>query len=166
FDGGMRPRSPLLSHREVFDNVCRSIISLAGSISVPLIIENLDYNSGGAYEYVCEPAFIAEVLRETQVGLLLDIAHARVSAARLGCPFKHYLAALPLQRVKEIHVSGPRGQGASLVDVHDTLLDDDYAILEEVLTRTAPAALTLEYARDRRALIEQVERLRAILDHG
>jgi uncharacterized protein (UPF0276 family) len=72
------------------------------------------------------------------------------------------LNTLPLERIIEIHVSGPRWLDESLVDVHDTLLDEDYTILCEVLTRSNPTAITLEYARDRQALIEQLARLRII----
>ncbi|MEP7284830.1 MAG: DUF692 family multinuclear iron-containing protein [Chloroflexota bacterium] len=164
FDQVMKPRSGVLSRGEVFENVCRNLSALADSISVPLIIENLDYNPGGAYEFICEPAFIAEALHETQVGLLLDIAHARVSAARLGCEFKDYLAHLPLEQVKQIHISGPRWVGNTLVDVHDTLLDEDYAILWEVLAQTRPSVLTLEYTRNTHNLMEQLRGLRELLE--
>ena len=165
FDKVMQARSKLLKRSELIENICKNIVQLANAISVPLIIENLDYNPGGAYECICEPAFIAEVLHETQVGLLLDLAHARVSADRLGVSIGDYLAQLPFEQVKQIHVSGPRRQGHILVDVHDTLLDEDYALIEEVLERTRPAAITLEYSRNKRAVIQQVERLHNILNH-
>ncbi len=163
FDQTMQPRSAWLPRNEVLATICRNVVQLAHSISVPLILENLDYNPNGAYEYICEPAFIAEVLKETDVGLLLDLAHARVSAARLGLTIADYLAQLPLARVKQLHVSGPRWEGSVLRDAHDTLLDEDYALLREVLERTTPAALTLEYAREGSAVITQVEHIRALL---
>ncbi|MHB8624766.1 MAG: multinuclear nonheme iron-dependent oxidase [Aggregatilineales bacterium] len=163
YDQAMRPRSPQLSRADAFENIGRNIRLLVEAISVPLIIENLDYNPGGAYEFICEPAFIAEVLRQTQVGVLLDIAHARVSSTRLGCPLRDYLAELPLSQVKQIHISGPRWQGNTLVDAHEASLDEVYAILGEVLGQTKPSALTLEYARDGQVLVDQLQRLRALL---
>jgi uncharacterized protein (UPF0276 family) len=165
FDKVMQPRSRLLTRKEAMATICQNLLQLARSISVPLIIENLDYNPGGAYEYVCEPAFIAEVLNETKVGLLLDLAHSRVSAARLGLSSIEYLAPLPFEHVKEIHVSGPRWQENTLNDAHDTLLDEDYALLNEVLGQSTPSAITLEYARNSQALIEQLERLHNLLQH-
>lgn len=164
FDHGMQARSPVCSRRDAFEAICRNIRLLADSIAVPLIIENLDYNPGGAYEYICEPDFIAEVLRETKVGLLLDLAHARVSAARLGYTIAAYLDHLPLERVMQIHVSGPRWIDGLLVDVHDTLLDEDYDLLSRTLAHTAPKALTLEYARDAQGLLTQIDQLRAVLN--
>jgi len=166
FDRGMQTRSDRLPREEILKNITQNIKALAEAISVPLIIENLDYNPGGAYEYICEPAFIAEVLRETQVGLLLDLAHARVSAAQFGLPVADYLSCLPFDQVKQIHVSGPRWQGSTLIDAHDTLLDEDYALLGGILEQTTPWAVTLEYGRDRNSVIEQLTRLHGLIRYS
>jgi uncharacterized protein (UPF0276 family) len=131
---------------------------------VPLILENLDYCPGGAYEHICDPAFIAAVLNTTGAGLLLDLAHARVSAARLGLPIETYLGQLPLDRVRQLHISGPRSRAGVLFDAHEALQEQDYALLEWVLLRTQPLALTLEYNREEAELRAELERLRAALD--
>lgn len=163
FDEWMRAASPAMRRDELLANICRNARALAEAIPVPLILENLDYCPGGAYEHICEAEFIAEVVAETGVGLLLDLAHAQVSAVRLGVPIGDYLARLPLDRVRQIHVSGPREVCGVLADAHETLRERDYALLREVLGRTCPAAVTLEYSRDAAALLEQVGRLREIL---
>jgi hypothetical protein len=128
-----------------------------------LLLENLDYNSGGAYEHICEPEFIRDVLEETGAELLLDIGHARVAAARLGIPMDSYLTRLPLDRVRELHISSPRPRDGVLADAHEPLREDDYALLDDVLRITNPAALTLEYFREEAPLREQLGRLRAML---
>jgi uncharacterized protein (UPF0276 family) len=163
FDTWMRALSPAQPREELFVNICRNVRALAAAIPVPLILENLDYCHGGAYEHICEPAFIAAVLEATGAGLLLDLAHARVSAARLGTPIEAYLAQLPLERVRQLHVSGPRLRDGALADAHEPLLEEDYALLQSVLRRTRPVALTLEYNRDADALREQLGRLRLLL---
>src|SRR5687768_11767181 len=84
FEVHMNALSPVLGRDELFANICRNVQTLADAIRVPLILENLDYCPGGAYEHICEPAFIAAVLEQTGAGLLLDLAHARVSASRIG----------------------------------------------------------------------------------
>lgn len=156
-------RSPVLGRDELFASVCDNLSGLRSALDVPLIVENLDYNASGAYEHVCEPDFIAAAVERTGVGLLLDLAHARVSAASLGIPIDDYLAALPLDRVVQLHVSGPRWEDGVLRDAHEPLQEEDYELLREVLRRTRPRAVTLEYHRDEAALKEQVARLRAIL---
>jgi uncharacterized protein (UPF0276 family) len=97
----------------------------------------------------------------------LDIGHARISAEMLGMDVYRYLAALPLERVVQVHTSGPRRHGERLVDAHEPLQKQDYAILSFVLERTQPQILTLEDIRKGEALQEQILHLRAIMDsHG
>lgn len=164
FDTHMTARSPALPYAELFANMCRNICALQSAIRVPLILENLDYCPGGAYEHICEPDVIADVLNETGAGLLLDLAHARVSAARIGLPIETYLGQLPLDRVRQLHISGPRSRAGVLFDAHEALLEEDYALLEWLLLRTQPLALTLEYNREETELRAELERLRAALD--
>ena len=56
------------------------------------------------------PAFLPEVIRrvveETGCGLLLDLSHARLAAGVLGLDACAYIAALPLERVREVHLTG------------------------------------------------------------
>jgi len=163
FEVHMNALSPALGCDELFANICGNVRSLADAIPAPLILENLDYCPGGAYEHVCEPAFIAAVLDETDAGLLLDLAHARVSASRMGMPIERYLGQLPLEQVRQLHISGPRARDGVLFDAHEPLQDEDYALLEWVLRRTEPLALTLEYNREELELREQLIRLRGLL---
>jgi uncharacterized protein (UPF0276 family) len=163
FEVHMKALSPVLPRDELFANTCRNIRALSAAIPVPLILENLDYCPGGAYESICDPAFIAAALEQTSAGLLLDLAHARVSASRMGVPIEEYLERLPLERVRQLHISGPRMREGVLYDAHESLLEEDYALLEWVLRRSAPLALTLEYNREERKLREELARLRELL---
>ena len=132
-------------------------------MDVPLLLENLDYNATGAYEHLCEPEVIHTVLETTDTWFLLDLAHAQVSASRLGYTVDEYLTELPLGRVRQLHVSGPRLVGQTLADVHEVLRPEDYRVLERVLEQTDPWAVTLEYRRDADLLITQLERLQSLL---
>lgn len=166
FDVYNRPRSELLERDILFATICRNTHALAQSLAVPVLLENLDYCPGGAYEHVCEPAFVGGVLEETGVGLLLDLAHARVSAAALRMPIERYLAALPLHRVRQIHVSGPRLRDGVLADAHEPLMEVDYSLLADVLVMLRPTAVTLEYSKNEDALREQLARLEVLLAHA
>jgi uncharacterized protein (UPF0276 family) len=103
------------------------------------------------------------VLGATDTYFLLDLAHAQVSASRLGFAPSDYVAQLPLERVQQLHVSGPRPVDGTLTDVHETLRSADYSLLESVLERTDPWAVTLEYRRDAHTLATQLDRFRAML---
>jgi uncharacterized protein (UPF0276 family) len=95
--------------------------------------------------------------------LLLDLGHARVAAMHHGLQPEAYLELLPLERTRQIHVSGPRLRGVCLYDAHEPLAEPDYALLEWTLARAHPDVVTLEYFRDREALREQIVRLQKIL---
>ena len=75
-----------------------------------------------------------------------------------------YVLSLPLHRVRQLHVSGPRMRQGRLVDVHESMQEPDYEVLSFVLERAQPQVVTLEYIRTREALQEQLVRLRGVLD--
>lgn len=160
----MVPRSPVLPRESLRAAIAETARRVAGALAVPLLLENLDYWPSGAYEHVAEPAFIAEVLEEAGAGFLLDLAHARVAAAHLGMPIDEYLARLPLARVRELHVSGPRLRDGVLRDAHASLGDDDYRLLALVRRAARPGAVTFEYGgADAGAVAAELGRLRTAL---
>jgi hypothetical protein len=132
-----------------------------------VLLENLDYCPEGAYEHVCDPAFIREVLELSGAGLLFDLAHWQVSANWLGYDPLEVLDLIPLERAVEIHLSSPRpvGDGSGrLDDTHERLTARDIELFMAVLARATPQAVTIECRRDLNALREQVEEIRAILN--
>jgi uncharacterized protein len=159
FDKIMQARSPTRDRETLLETIIMNTRGLAESIDVSLLLENLDYNPGGAYEFICEPTFIAEILERTNADMLLDLAHARVSASRFRIDTKDYLAELPMERVKQLHVSGPRLEGETLRDAHEPLQTEDYELLEYALSVSKPKVVTLEYNKEETALLDQLHRL-------
>jgi uncharacterized protein (UPF0276 family) len=144
----------------------RSVRRLQKASALPVLVENMPRWTRSRPAYVVDPAFIAAVVEESGCGLLLDLAHARVAAHYQDEPVRDYLARLPLDRLLEIHVSGPRPRPTDgrLIDAHQPLLEVDYDLLAWVLERSSPRAVTLEYTQDREQIKAQLVRLRALLD--
>ncbi len=163
FQNGFQATSPTLSRSQVVANIIANVNALKAELDVPLLLENSDYNPSGAYEYVCEPEVIRTVLEATDTYFLLDLSHAQVSASRLGVALDDYLAGLSLERVRQLHVNGPRLVESTLEDVHETMRETDYELLSEILERTCPWAVMLEYGRDAALLLEQLDRLQTVL---
>lgn len=112
-----------------------------------------------------DSALIRRILDALDANLLLDLAHARVAAAFHPMDVRTYLTLLPLERVRQIHLSGAREVDGILQDAHETVSEADYDLLRWVLPRTRPEIVTLEYYRDDRpALKEMLVRLRHDLD--
>jgi hypothetical protein len=128
---------------------------------VPLL-ENLDPIKGYANVEI-QPSIINRILQETNGRLLLDIGHARLSAERLEMTPEEYIAKLPMEKVDQIHVSGPRERNGVLFDAHEPLQGIDYRLLNFVLTQTKAKVITLEYIRNKELLLDQLLRIREII---
>jgi uncharacterized protein (UPF0276 family) len=108
----------------VVDNVSRSQDVLGRTISLEnpshyLVLDGHDWS---------ETDFLAELVRRTGCGLLLDVNNVHVSAHNLGTSAHAYLDAFPLHAVTEIHVAGhamdDAHAGALLIDSHDAPVAD------------------------------------------
>jgi len=159
-DESARAISEVLPPDVLFDAFCTTICALQSQVETPLLLENLDYVPGGAYEHICEPGFITSVLESTHTSLLVDLAHARISAAALALRLEDYLLQFPLEHVRQIHVNRPTQKDGWLYDAHEAMEEEDHALLAWLLERCRPEALTLEYNLDRACLLAQITRLR------
>lgn len=167
FDGHMLPVSQPLERDGLLERVLSNLRRARELCPVPLLVENLDYCPEGAYEHVCDPDFTREVVEEVDCGFLLDIGHMQVTSSWFGIGPTAMLAALPLERVTEIHITSPRqipvDPQRRLDDSHERLLERDFDLLRVALDRCKPAAITLEYTRDADSLCAQLKELRAFL---
>lgn len=164
FDEAMQAVSPLLPRELVLERCVSRLNQLKELLPMPILIENLDYNPTQAYEYVCEPDFIQQVIQETDTWLLLDLAHARVSAYAFGIPVEDYISQLPLEKVRQIHLNRPGWRNKRLIDAHLALAEEDYLLFEQILERCQPWAVTLEYQQDPDRIQMQITRLRKEID--
>jgi uncharacterized protein (UPF0276 family) len=158
--------APDMPRDEAMERIVRRAEQLHRSLPVPLLLENLPHWPAQTTDLAADPDFIAEALLETGCDLLLDLSHSRVSGERLGLPDEDYLFRLPLDRVVEVHVSGPRPKNGILRDVHEPMGQEDYDLLTWLLRRTRPEAVTLEYWKDADAHAEQLLRLMGVLEQG
>lgn len=98
--------------------------------------------------------FLAQVVRRTGCGLLLDVNNIFISATNLGLSTADYLEAYPLDQVKEMHVGGhdtdTDDHGAPLlIDSHGTAVADPvWALLDAALARTGPKPVLVEWDND------------------
>ena len=145
-----------------------------------VIAENLIYrgHKHNMIRSTAQPSVIRTVLEETDCGLLLDLSHARISAHYLEVEeadinLWDYLAALPTQRLKELHLTGIHYHRGELSD-HLSLTDYDWELTEKAFERIysgawgRPETVAFEYGgigpifnwRSREEVIaEQVPRL-------
>ncbi|KAA5601986.1 DUF692 domain-containing protein [Blastochloris sulfoviridis] len=103
---------------------------------------------------IAEVDFLAEVVRRSGCGLLLDIANVFVSAVNHGTDAQAYLAGFPLADVGEIHLAGhavaeDEGGVPLLIDAHDSPVPDPvWALYGHVLARSGPLPTLIEWDND------------------
>jgi uncharacterized protein (UPF0276 family) len=156
----------LQSEETVVANIIKHGRRLKEWAGIPLLLENFNYHPTNAYEYICEPGLFSYLLDQIDCGMLLDVAHARISAHNMGWrDEKAYFRALPLYKVREIHVTRPGWQGDQMVDLHQPLRPDDLDFLGWVLDNTPAEAVTLEvdHTIDRQTLQVQLDTMRNFL---
>lgn len=134
---------------------------------IPLLLENFNYHPTNAYEYICEPDTFSQLIDEIGVDVLLDLAHAQISAFNMGWKNpREYLERLPLNKVVEIHINHPyNDNGKQMLDRHLPIGESDIELLRWVLERT-PNAQVINLESDHPsedALKEEVRLVREVI---
>lgn len=115
---------PLPYTRASLERVVGHVDHVQAVLRRRILIENPSTYVGFAESDVAETDFIAEIVKRTGCGLLLDINNIHVATNNSGDDAHDYLAAFPHQWVEEIHLAGhaPRIDAnglALLIDSHD-----------------------------------------------
>jgi uncharacterized protein (UPF0276 family) len=168
-----------IQNTSILDFMIQRFNDFSKHIHTDILIENMDYSSYYPYPTTLmetvKPEFICRLIDKTDLGLLLDTSHAKVSAYQLNMDIYKYLDALPLEAIREIHFSGTGFEkDAGYKDIHGIMDEEDYRIaqyLQERLQKFSSQKLemiTLEYGTvaaqttSREAIIEQMNQLKTI----
>jgi len=98
---------------------------------------------------LAEPEFLAELVRRTGCGLLVDVNNVFVSANNLGYSAEAYLAALPAEAIGEVHLAGhahdPNLGAALLIDSHDApVAEPVWALYATLIAQIGPRPTLIE----------------------
>jgi uncharacterized protein (UPF0276 family) len=97
---------------------------------VKIIAENLPWHEFlPQLRLAADPELISEVIEDCDLGLLLDLSHAQISAQALGIDFKDYITRLPISQLAELHITGIREYAGFSTD-HFELQPQDWAVVE------------------------------------
>jgi uncharacterized protein (UPF0276 family) len=98
--------------------VCARVRAVQDVLGAPLALENpstyLEFEGSSMSEW----DFLAELARQADCALLLDVNNVYVSAFNHGFDPYTYLDALPFERVVQLHVAGHSHAGTHLIDTH------------------------------------------------
>jgi uncharacterized protein (UPF0276 family) len=109
---------PLPYTEEALRVVCANIVQAQDFLGREILVENVSSYLQFADSHIPEWEFVAEVVRRTGCGLLLDVNNIYVSANNHGFDALRYLDAMPAHAVREIHLAGFDSNGLFLIDTH------------------------------------------------
>ena len=158
---------PLPLTEEALAVVCANIDQAQDALGRTMLFENPSSYLSFAGSEMSEWAFLAEMTRRTGCDLLLDINNIHVSGHNHGFDPRAYLAGLPLDRVRQIHLAG-HSQGAHLlIDTHDQPVPDPvWRLYGEAMARLGPVAVMIERDDNIPPLEELIAELDIARAHG
>ncbi|WP_019939647.1 DUF692 domain-containing protein [Bordetella sp. FB-8] len=137
-----------------------------------ILVENVSsYLRFRADDYA-EWDFVAEVVRRSGCGLLLDVNNIYVNSVNHKFDPRDYLRAIPVHRVREIHLAGHTSKDGLpvplLIDTHDKPVSDAvWALYAEAIERFGAVPTLIEWDQDipeLEVLLGQAARAQEVLD--
>ncbi|WP_016986590.1 DUF692 domain-containing protein [Pseudomonas crudilactis] len=141
---------PLAYDTPTLNRVCEHIDQVQNSLQRPMLLENPATYLAFQHSTIDEADFIAEVVRRSGCGLLLDVNNVYVSCVNHQRDPLAYLDALPLHAVGEIHLAGFAEDCDSLgdrllIDDHGAPIDQAvWSLYRQVLQHIGPIATLIE----------------------
>ncbi len=133
----------------VADNVAR----VQDALGRRILIENPSSYLAFAATTLDEGEFLAEIVRRTGCGVLLDLNNIHVSASNLDADADGWLDRMPLAAVGEVHLAGPAcrdiGGRTLLIDDHGSRVPAPvWRLYDVLLTRLGPVPTLVEWDTD------------------
>lgn len=145
---------PLPYTGKTLARVAAHIDQVQDTIGRQMLLENPSNYLAFTESDMTETAFLAEIVKRTGCGLLLDINNVFVSATNLQTSPQAYIDAFPLHAVGEMHLGGHDEDedetGAPLlIDSHGkAVVDPVWALLDYTLAKSGPKPLLIEWDND------------------
>jgi uncharacterized protein (UPF0276 family) len=115
---------PLPLTQEALEVVCNNVERAQEHLGRAMLFENPSSYMTFPQDELNEWEFLSEMTRRTGCYLLLDVNNIYVSANNHGFSADDYLAGLPLDRVRQIHLAGHM-PGEIIIDTHDREVCED-----------------------------------------
>ena len=139
---------PLPLTGEALEVVCANIDRAQDALGRPMLFENPSSYVTFPEDDLTEWEFLTAMTQRTGCYLLLDVNNIYVSSQNHGFSADDYLAGLPMERVRQIHLAGhtpPSEQGGLRIDTHDhDVCDEVWQLYAKAKARLGPVATMIE----------------------
>lgn len=110
---------PVPYTRDVLQHIVAKVAQVQDILGRRILIENPSSYLEFKETEMSESAFLGELAKKADCGILLDLNNVYVSSVNHGFDPWDYLREIPHERVGQIHLAGHRRVGDLLVDTHD-----------------------------------------------
>jgi len=140
---------PLAYTPEALTLVAERVLRVQGLLGRRILVENIStYLEFGASE-MGEGEFIAELVRRSGCGVLLDVNNLFVNQVNHGADALATMRTIPADCVEEIHLAGHLVTEHCLVDHHgDRVADEVWRLYDAALKRFGPVPSLIEWDTD------------------
>jgi hypothetical protein len=133
---------PVPYNEETLRHVAARVREVQDFLEAPLALENPSTYLEHTASTMKEWEFLAALASEADCALLLDVNNVYVSAYNHGFDPAEYLAAVPWDRVVQLHVSGHTNHGTHIVDTHiGPVIDPVWELLARAHARCGASVL-------------------------
>ena len=134
---------PLPYTREALDLMVARVDEVQTALGRDILVENVSSYLQYRDAEIPELEFVAELARRSGCGILFDVNNLYVNSVNHGFDPFAALAALPAERVGEIHLAGHTRADDCLIDDHGSCVIDQVWALYEATVRRVGAVPTL-----------------------
>jgi uncharacterized protein (UPF0276 family) len=157
---------PLPYNQATVRHVAARISRVQDYLGRRMLIENVSSYVEFAGAEMTEGEFVAEVARRADCGILLDVNNIYVSHRNHGTDPARYLAAIPRERIGQLHLAGHSDHGDHLIDTHEQPVPEAvWELYEQTIALFGPLTAMVERDGNYPELSEleaEVERARAV----
>jgi uncharacterized protein (UPF0276 family) len=136
---------PVPYTEEALDIVCANISQAQDVLGRAMLFENPSSYLAFGGAAMTEWEFLSAMARRTGCGLLLDVNNIYVSAANHGFDANEFIAGIPFEHVRQIHLAGHSRGADLLIDTHDGPVSEEvWQLYSQVMALTGPVATMIE----------------------
>jgi uncharacterized protein len=136
---------PLPYTDEALQHVAQRVRTVQDILGRRILLENVSSYVTFRDSRLAEWDFLRAVAEEADCLILLDVNNIYVSSINHEFDPRDYLAAMPLERVQQIHLAGHQNHGDYLIDTHDHPVPDPvWALYADAVRRFGRVSTMIE----------------------
>jgi uncharacterized protein len=140
---------PLPATEEAVELLACQVREAQDFLERQILVENVSAYVEFEHSHLAEWEFLGAVVERSGCGLLLDVNNIYVSSKNLGLDARAYIAGVPGEAVREIHLAGHAQLDGVLVDNHGSrVCDEVWELYSLAIARLGPTPTLIEWDTD------------------